>query len=39
MKDWEHMIAVREVIRGEDSPIERCSTRVEGIREKGKKQK
>lgn len=32
MEEWEHMTAVREVIR-EDSSIEENKTRVEGARE------
>ena len=30
---------MREVVRGEDSPVERCNSRVEGIRETKKEQK
>ena len=39
MEDWGHMTTAREVIRGEDSPVERSSTRVEGIQKKRKKGK
>ena len=39
MESWGHVITAREVIREEDSPVERCSTRVERIREKRKKKK
>ena len=39
MEGWEHMITAREVIRRENSPVVRCSTRAKGIREKRKKQK
>ena len=39
MEGWEHTITAREVIRRENCPVERCSTRAEGMRKKRKKQK
>ena len=39
MEGWGHVTTAREVIRGEDSPVERCSTRAEGIREEIKDQR
>ena len=33
MEEWGHVTTVREVIRGEDSPVRKHSTRAEGTRE------
>ena len=33
MESWGHMTTIREIGRGEDSPVEKCNTRVEGIRD------
>ena len=33
MEGWEHVTTAREVIRGEDSPVRKHSTRAEGTRE------
>ena len=34
METREHVTIVREIIKGRDSPIKRCDTRVEDIGEK-----
>ena len=39
MEGWGHVTTVREVVRGEDSPVERCSIKVEETREKMKDQR
>ena len=39
MEGWGHVTTAREVIREEDSPIKRHSTRAEGIREEIKDQR
>ena len=39
MEDWGHVTTVREVIRGEDSPVKRCNTRAGETGEKKKDQK
>ena len=33
MKGWGHVTTMREVVRREDSPVGRCNTRAEEIRE------
>ena len=33
MEYWEHMTIVREIIKGRDSPVMRCSTRERNIRQ------
>ena len=39
MEGWKHVTTMREVIREEDSPVRRSSTRVEETREEIKDQK
>ena len=39
MEEWGHMTTVREVVRGDDSPIGKHSTKVEGTVEKMKNQR
>ena len=38
MEDWKHVTTAREVVRGEDSPIEGHNTKAEEIRGKMKDQ-
>ena len=38
MENWRHMAMVRELVRGEDSTVERHSIKVEEIRERMKNQ-
>ena len=33
MEYWEHMTIAREIIKGRDSPVMRCSTRERNIRQ------
>ena len=39
MEDWRHVTTTREVVSGEDSPVEKCSTRAGGIRERRRRQR
>ena len=34
MECWEHVTIVREIVRGEDSPVGKCDTREGRLREK-----
>ena len=39
MEGWGHVTIAREIVRGEDSSVERHSTRAGGIRDKRKVEK